>query len=480
MLDSKKVRITALAFLVILYFVFRLPGLGFDISNTDAIRWHNRSENFLQALKVGDFKSTYQHYQPGVTLMWLNAFVKQASFTYQYSILGNPAPNTLENADFYPIIHGYSKLMILLVLSGLLTFQFLALEKLFNFKIAVIFVVLTSLEPYLIGMDRWFHLTSLETYFAFSSLLSIMLWKKNSQRKYLIFSAILFAFSVLSKLTTLVTIPVYLIIFFKKPVKPIFLFSAISFITFALCFPAFIVDPIYVLTKLFSAATAAVNENYRNDLLTPFNSIFFYDLVLLLKLSPITVLLFILGIFKTKNPIFLINILVYYIFLSISDQKIDRYSLAMFPSILLICATYINSLKLSTQKLIILSTFVFTISMSYIYYPVYSAYYSPILGGTSGALKLKLYDNSGEYFAQAAFYLNQKGRKIKTYVPNGFASLDPFYKGEYSQNIEESDYLVSSLDLTRLSPENLSCKTPDKNFGSNEKVVVFVFKCNNE
>ena len=88
---------------------------------------------------------------------------------------------------------------------------------------------------------------------------------------------------MLSKLTTLVTIPVYLIIFFKKPVKPIFLFSAISFITFALCFPAFIVDPIYVLTKLFSAATAAVNENYRNDLLTPFNSIFFYDLVFILK-----------------------------------------------------------------------------------------------------------------------------------------------------------------------------------------------------
>ncbi|EKD96540.1 MAG: hypothetical protein ACD_24C00003G0003 [uncultured bacterium] len=41
--------------ILFLFFIFRLPGLGKDISNSDAARWHRRSEDFLNALKSGNF-----------------------------------------------------------------------------------------------------------------------------------------------------------------------------------------------------------------------------------------------------------------------------------------------------------------------------------------------------------------------------------------------------------------------------------------
>src|SRR5690349_18981839 len=103
-----------LILIVLLYFLLRLPYLGYDISNSDALRWHRRSENFLTALKTGDFANTYQHYQPGVTLMLLNAPVKQAAFWLQETYTNEP--KTLNNADYFPLIDGISRSVLVLVL----------------------------------------------------------------------------------------------------------------------------------------------------------------------------------------------------------------------------------------------------------------------------------------------------------------------------------------------------------------------------
>ena len=116
-----------LLIILFLYLLFRIPKLGEDISNTDSYRWHTRSENFLNALKQGDLNRTYQHYQPGVTLMWLNAFVKQVSFSFQYILKGEASPATLENADYFPILHKFSKMAIISVLFSLLIIQIILL-----------------------------------------------------------------------------------------------------------------------------------------------------------------------------------------------------------------------------------------------------------------------------------------------------------------------------------------------------------------
>ena len=173
-MPDKKYKLILLIVLF-LFLIFRLPGLGKDISNSDAVRWHRRSEDFLNALKSGNFADTYQHYQPGVTLMWLDAFVNDVSFRYQ--IYKGLEPKTLENSTHYPVVHGISKSLLVLVLGALLFVQVFLVRKLFGNEISLVFGFFISVEPYLIGINRWFHLTSLETFFSFASFLFILNWE---------------------------------------------------------------------------------------------------------------------------------------------------------------------------------------------------------------------------------------------------------------------------------------------------------------
>ena len=55
----------------VLFFSTRLPGLKNDIINPDSALWHYRSEQFIAGIKNKQLEKTYQHYQPGTTLMWI-------------------------------------------------------------------------------------------------------------------------------------------------------------------------------------------------------------------------------------------------------------------------------------------------------------------------------------------------------------------------------------------------------------------------
>ncbi len=102
-------------FLLTLFLLPRMFNLGNDISNSDALRWHRRSDKFLSALKTGDFKQTFQRYHPGVTVMWIGATAELALYKYQ-QIKGEEV-GTLENTGFFPRLHGLSKLLLVLVLA---------------------------------------------------------------------------------------------------------------------------------------------------------------------------------------------------------------------------------------------------------------------------------------------------------------------------------------------------------------------------
>src|SRR4030066_881938 len=54
-----------------IFLLTRVPRLGTDEVNPDAVNWHYRSEQFIVGLKTGQFEKTYQHYHPGITLMWI-------------------------------------------------------------------------------------------------------------------------------------------------------------------------------------------------------------------------------------------------------------------------------------------------------------------------------------------------------------------------------------------------------------------------
>lgn len=510
----ERFRVVLVAGVLVLFIFLRLLGTGYDISNSDAARWHRRSEKFLTALKAGDFASTYQHYQPGVTLMWINAVVKQASFSYQLS--QTETPQTLENADYYPVIHGISKTALVLVLAGVLLFQMRLISKLFSLRVALIYGFLLSIEPYMIGIDRWFHLTSLETYLGFTAFLAALRWRKTQDSKTLGLSAVFLALSVLSKLTSLILLPILLLVIavpstsalknMRLKLPALLLFLGIAVATFVVFFPAMWVHPLEVLHKLYSAIFNAVGSDVRATEISGVTSLFFYPLVLVYKLSIVTLILigFLLGkavvqhqkrkregvateksivkFISADNP--LVWVLGYFIFyliiLTIPEKKIDRYALTLIPPLLLLIAAKASTLKTSYLKAFGLMGAGVVYYLLTAVHPIYSAYYTRLLGGTQAALRLGIYDNSGEYFAQAAIYLNDQGRDKYTFVPNNVESFSYYYKGNLQIVLDKNtDYVVESIDINRktLHPPP-TCPTLEKSFGhQGYEKIVGVYKC---
>jgi len=499
----------------VLFIFLRVVGIKGDMLNTDAERWHRRSENFLEGLKQHNFKETYQRYHPGVTLMWSNAFVKYISFKYQLTYTDTPL--TLENADYFVNIHAISKVFNVFLFLILFAFQVVFLRKLFNDKVALIYGFLFSVEPYMIGINRWFHQTSFEVLFGFTAILALLLWYKESKVKYIILSAFFLAFSVLAKVTSLILGPIMLVVFVAKIIKDykeylnnhhkkeatkknnykIFasafgqnaligigylLFLAIFIFIF---FPALWVDPLYVWNEMYGSIFSAVTDNVRADMLSGVLYYLYYPVILVFKLSPITLLLLILslwGLRKSKDFnvfIFVFSLLNYYVFLTITEQKIDRYALIFFPFILAIVSSYIATISFKFKVISLIFPFIFLLFVIYKYHPVYSAYYSPLVGGTKQALKLGVYDNSGEYFSQAALYLNSYGRDVYTYVPDGFSSFNLLYKGKIQRDRSDyTNYVIRSYDMQRLDVEDIKCKRLVNSFGpKNTTPIVYIWGC---
>ena len=119
----------------VLFLFLRLDGIIGDMSNSDAARWHRRSESFSQALLSKNFAETYQRYHPGVALMWLSTVTEWGIKVYDRAY--NKEFKTLENTDGYLVIDGTSKIVLVLVLFGLLLIQFGYIHLLYDKNVAL-------------------------------------------------------------------------------------------------------------------------------------------------------------------------------------------------------------------------------------------------------------------------------------------------------------------------------------------------------
>ncbi|OGC69609.1 hypothetical protein A2415_03490 [candidate division WWE3 bacterium RIFOXYC1_FULL_39_7] len=477
-----------LALIIITTFiVVRSLGLGSDISNSDAARWHRRSERFLEAVKDFNLKDTYQHYQPGVSLMWLSVPIRQAVHMYQRSL----GVNAGLTPEFYPLLHGISKLEIVLVLAFLLGIQMKLIKDLYNDQTALLYGFFISLEPYLIGIDRWFHLTSLEVYFGFTAFLLLLYGLNRSNVANIRTSAFFYSLSILSKFTSILVLPLHLLLILKNSNKKRIVFALNFFVVLGVSvfvlFPALVVDFNNILTKLMEVGAGAAADTIRQE--SVFVSPYIYYLsILVFKLSVVTLVMFCLAILNSKivfgtfkqNKYILMYFLLYIVVLTLFKQKIDRYSLVFISPIILLISSFVSITPVIFRKSLVTMTILFFLIISFMYYPVYSAYYSPLLGGTVGAQKFRIYDNSGEYFAQAAQYLNSNYTDVKVYVPNNIESFSYF-----SHNVNVADYgagahfEVVSYDTDRPKLEPKLCHTLEKSFGPLYSTSVVIFKCEN-
>jgi hypothetical protein len=233
----------------ILFWFFRLNSLGFDNTNNDSIRWFIRSETFLQAIKDGNFSETSQKYHPGVTLMLINSFTRQLFYTYQYSF--NISKIDLMSSTNFVYTNLFSKFGLILIIYFVVLYQISLISKLWDKNIGLIYFFILAVEPYFIGINRWFHLTSLEVVFSFTSILLLLYWLRFKDKWAFILSAVFIALGVLTKVTTIVLGLVLFVILLKeyftnKKVVNFFYFFLIYLGTIFLLFPALWITPIQV------------------------------------------------------------------------------------------------------------------------------------------------------------------------------------------------------------------------------------------
>ncbi len=478
----------------VLFLAFRLLNIDADMSNSDAARWHRRSNDFELAIKSKNFSETYQSYHPGVTLMWLTSGVEAGLKIYAYT--NNTEYKSIGNTDGYVLIDTVSKITLVIILLVLLYIQFKYIDILFDRWVALIYVYLIALEPYLIGINRWYHLTSLESFLAFNTFLAILIWAETKQSKYFSFSALFLGLALLTKFSTIIIIPILLVVIlvtfikdknkrYTQYIKNGFYYIFIVACTFVILFPAMWVEPLHVLSKLLSAGINARGGEYQSVLFAERNPNLYYLVVLLFKLSPITLILSLISLFKTimwRQS--LVTYIVLYTLttlsiLSITEQKIERYIIIFLPAILLLIAVTLSRVDSFFRNITLGAILIYAIFVYTTFHPIYSAYYSPVLGGPAEAYSLGLYDDNGEFYLKAAQYLNSKGRDIHVHVPYNVESFSYYFKGKVDTQQEiTTDYNVSNLD-SRRKQATLGFNCPDvEHVLTNYNLdAVVIYKC---
>jgi hypothetical protein len=323
----------------------RILNFTTDSINPDGVNWHYRSEQFVVGLKTFDFAKTYQHYHPGVILMWLVG----PSVEIAKQIVGE---SVYDNNNFY-IFHFAAKFILLVAHLFLSLVIFYLLHRISQNKyLAAGTVLLLNLEPFFVGNARLIHLDVLLTYFMFITLCLMYLFLKEQKWKFLIVS---FVFASLCVLTKSIGIGIVLyclggVLFFapKYKFKSFVIGLAVFVIAFIMLFPSMWVQPIQTISEIVSEAErVGVRKGHGQIILGEYTrdgGIAFYFLVLLIKFTPFILFGFFGHLFKLiknvklsdfKTPTFeqllLVFYLGYFIVMLVPSKKIDRYLLPLLP-----------------------------------------------------------------------------------------------------------------------------------------------------
>ncbi len=476
------------AVFIILFLITRLPFLGSDTINPDAVNWHFRSERFIEALKQHWWDRTYQHYHPGVTLMWIMGSVIEIARRINPDL-------RVYNKDNFLLLHTlakYSLVFVQLIISlGLMG----VLGKILDRKKSFILVAFFSLEPFFIGNSRLLHLDVLLTLLLFLGLVLGFLGGQGS-KKYAFLSGISLGLAFLTKSVAIGGLLLVSFYFFwsnyknisKTLILEILCLGGFLFIIFAI-FPAMWVSPTSTFKEILnSAERVGVRKGHEQIFFgveTTDPGIFFYPVLVFLKTSPILfgglvlALISLIPLFpqiknlpyKLKNfppkPDFgllmFIFLIGYFIGITYSTKKIDRYLIPVFPALayfsLLGYQRYIPQAKKNLAILVSLSGLLL---LNFAFYPYQFTYFSPLVGNAK---------NAHWIIAQKPFGIGVpllKNRIISNY---GFASLAFYDPKPMSMIYPSSKIFDIEIDGTR----NYDIIV----LGPNEKIPASVLKSGN-
>lgn len=356
-LTSNKKYIILIVFIG-LFLLTRIPRLADDEINPDGVNWYYRSQQFFVALRSLNLEDTYQHYHPGVTLMWIMGGTVTAvkKIGAEFSVI---------NSNNFLVFHFYTKLMLVLAQLALTLIAVFVLSKIMGLYRALFSVLLFTFEPFFVGNSRILHLDVLMTLFLLIGLgLAYINYRKFSWYAG-IFSGIFLGLAFLTKSISVIALPFVLVfgtwfaykgLGMKVAVK-YFVSILFSFlIVLPIVFPALLVAPVKTMIDVFSeserigARRGHIQIVLGEEMADP--GLVFYFLVLIIKVSIVSIVGFFIYLFylvkklksaEKKNvsvafqyiPSFIgflfLFYLGYFITMSVFSKKIDRYMLPLYP-----------------------------------------------------------------------------------------------------------------------------------------------------
>ncbi len=456
------VKLFSICLFVVFYYLISLQDLNTDVINPDGINWHTRTRAFTEALSKGIYSDTFQTYHPGTTLMWVSGPLLNLFKTPIDSSNTDPKATFLTR-DYY------AKLSVVAFGTFVFVLTLIVLWKLVGFKYVAFYSVVYTLEPFVIGMRRLYHLDFLMTSLIFLSFLLLIYFNYKSPKWLaIVFSGLFFALALLTKSTAIIFLPAIPFIFWLgnnsvlKKLSALLLFIVATLLFVYAFFPPIWRHPIKQVPRYYNQIVFGITDigvNGRKEMGTSGKgdnillddtfkdkgpNFYIRSLFMRLSIAGGVVLVvasgvfiyfilkgFVLLIWKTiKNKSIpktynfasdswisfwsiVISIAVL-IALTLAVKKSDRYEILVFPFLLTIVAYFYNKLKLYLSLPLISIYACFVVYELIPLHPYYLAYSNPYLGGIETRLRA-LDDAPFGIGSYAAFDIVKNDREASGY-----------------------------------------------------------------
>ncbi len=496
----------------LLFFIALLPrlfGLDLFITSDENTNIFLAGSKVITAFWQGNFRGTYWHFYPGVTMSWLDACGMAGQYLGEW-FSGHTLPPFTEYiyGDIRSLLVANRLPYAMLTAAAVPTVYLLA-RRLLPDQVALLGAFFLAFDPFFLAHSRVTHGDAPVAVFMTCSVLALYIHLEEQRadlaqisfggKKWLILSAICGSLAALTKAPGQFMAPfaiglifiyrsatalavaatskdVALLRFLKTDKVGIFdsvLWGLVALATFILLWPSMWVDPVGTLQQMLAETFSKVDEGhliyfFGQSSLDP--GLWFYPYVIPFRLTPITtfgsILAFIMLFKKSSTPavrLLWLFTLTLFLFGDLSHKKQDRYLLPLFPFIDLLAAIgwyglfdwlrHFNKQQALTAYSLLLTPYLLlllhlmpTITM----YPYYLAYFNPLMGGTPRAAETTLM-GWGEGMEQAAAYLNGKANAPQLYVAaTPSQTFLPYFVGTgenfYTNDIAfRADYVIIYL-----------------------------------
>lgn len=194
---SQRIDAWIIILLLILGAYTRLTDLGTFLT-VDEKTWIVRSYEFIRAFKDIRFNDMLQTTHPGVTTLWASGISITAKMVFSQIPFTSNALIAFVKAAQFPI--ALANTLVIPIL-------YVILKRLFSRPVATLSALFLVLNPLIIGYSRVIHVDALLGSFLTLAVLTVILYARDLERKWLLFCALFSALALLTKIPAIFIVP---------------------------------------------------------------------------------------------------------------------------------------------------------------------------------------------------------------------------------------------------------------------------------